>query len=110
RGPGSLGTPPARVPIQLRQITSLALVAVELSAAIRVEPVPASASVAIDAVAVGRGTWEGDFAAGPHRIEVAATGFLPAAQEVELSAGERRVVRVALQRDPASPFWRKPPR
>ena len=66
--------------------------------------------MAVDSVVIGRGTWEGRLRAGAHRIEVAATGFVTGAQEVTLPRGERRVVVVALPRDPGSPFWRKPPR
>src|SRR5262249_54412892 len=59
RGEGEIGTPPVRVHIDQGQITPITLAAEELSAAIRVEPVPVSASVAIDQITVGRGIWGG---------------------------------------------------
>ena len=110
RGEGELGTPPILVHIEHNQVTPLTLAAQELSAAIRVEPAPMSASVAIDAVTVGRGIWEGRLPAGSHKVEVTAQGFLPEVRQVRLARGDRPVIIVALQRDPSSPFWRKPPR
>ena len=109
RGPGALGTPPVSVPVKRAATTPLTLAAEELTAELRVEPMPVAASVAIDAVAVGRGLWEGRLRAGPHKIEVADAGFVPAVREVKLDRGERSLVSVALQRDPTSPFWRARP-
>lgn len=108
--PLELGTQPVTVPIQLRQLMSLSLVAEELGASIRVEPTPAGASVAIDSVSVGRGTWEGKVRVGAHTVEVAAEGFIAEKRQIEIQRGKRVVLAISLQRDPSSPFWRKPPR
>lgn len=110
RGEGQLGTQPASVSVELNKNTALALAAEELTAELHIEPVPMNASVAIDAIGVGSGLWQGRLRAGEHRIEAAAAGFVPEARQVTLRPGEREVVRIALRRDEASPFWRKPPR
>jgi hypothetical protein len=110
RGEGVLGTQPVSVPVRRDRTAPLTLRAEELSARIRVEPVPVNASVAIDAVVVARGIWEGRLRAGAHKVEVAAEGFVPGVRDVSLEREKEAVVSIALQRDPRSPFWRKPPR
>lgn len=109
RGEGHLGTAPASVTLRLNEVEPLRLEAEVLDAALRVAPVPVDARVSIDAVALGHGPWEGQVRAGKHTIEVAAEGFLPERREVSLGQGERQTLSVPLSRDPASPFWRKPP-
>lgn len=104
RGEGHRGTAPAPVSIERGRTTSLTLVAEELSARLRVAPVPLNASVAIDSVIVGRGIWEGRLRAGVHRVEVAAPGFLPAVEDVRIAAGGQETLEVGLLRDPSSPF------
>ena len=110
RGEGELGTVPVPVVVKRDQTTRLTLSAEKLAARLLVNPVPANASVAIDALAVGQGRWEGRLRQGSHKIEVAAPGFVTAVREVSIEAGSRAVVGVTLARDPSSPFWRKPPR
>ncbi len=110
RGEGNLGTQPVSVPVEIDRTATITLAAEELAAEVRIEPVPVNAGVAVDAVAVGRGIWEGRLRAGRHKIEIAAPGFLADARDVTLDRGQRAIVPVTLQRDPASPFWRKPPR
>jgi len=109
RGEGELGTVPVPVTVKRDQTARLTLSAEKLTARIRVEPVPVNASVAIDAVVVGQGRWEGRLRRGAHKIEVAAPGFLATSREVSLDVGAPTVVRIPLARDPSSPFWRKPP-
>jgi PEGA domain len=104
RGAGRLGTAPMPVVVEVDQTTRLTLAAEELTAEIRIEPVPANASVALDAIAVGRGVWSGRLRAGTHKVEVAAPGFLPWSRQVILQRDERRVLNVVLERDPTSPF------
>lgn len=108
-GEGELGTLPLTVTVKTNDTTRLTLPAEKLTARIRVEPEPITASVAVDAVALGQGTWEGRLRAGAHKIEIAAPGFVSAVRDVKLADGERAVVRVPLARDESSPFWRKPP-
>ena len=110
RGEGELGTVPVPVVVKRDQTTRLTLSAEKLAARLLVNPVPANAGVAIDALAVGQGRWEGRLRQGSHKIEVAAPGFVTAVREVSIEAGSRAVVGVSLARDPSSPFWRKPPR
>jgi hypothetical protein len=106
RGEGDLGAPPASAPVELDETTRLTLRAEALDSALRVEPRPVSARVAIDGVSVGRGVWEGRLRAGTHRIEVAEEGFVAAARAVALDRGEREVAAIELGRDPSSPLWR----
>ncbi len=110
RGEGTLGTAPVQIVIEVDRTTPLTLAAAELGAALRVEPAPINASVAIDGVTVGRGIWEGRLLAGAHEIEVAAPGFLTARQAVTVARGARRVAHLELQRDPRSPFAGQAPR
>lgn len=99
-GEDKLGTPPARAPVLLDEVTSLTLAVEELGARLRVEPSPAEARVAVDGVVVGRGLWEGRLRAGAHRIEVGADGFLPLSQDVSLVESDHQVIGVKLERDP----------
>jgi hypothetical protein len=110
RGEGDLGTAPTSVSVELSRTVPLTLVAEELAAVLQIEPVPASARVAIDSVAVGRGIWEGRLRVGEHKIEVAEPGFLTATLTVTLARGKRERTKVTLERDASSPFWRKPAR
>lgn len=105
RGEGDLGTQPATVPVTLNQVTPLTLVAESLNSSLRVQPTPNGASVAIDGVSVGRGSWDGRLRAGAHKIEIAAEGFLPQTREMSLVAGKPEVLTVSLDRDPNSPLW-----
>ncbi|WP_434047435.1 MULTISPECIES: PEGA domain-containing protein [Sorangium] len=110
RGDGRLGTAPVRVEVEVDRTVPLTLSAEELVSALRIEPVPVNASVAIDGVLVGRGLWEGRLRAGAHQVEIAAPGFLPESRRVVLGRDQIEVARVALERDPSSPFWRRPSR
>lgn len=105
RGDGNLGTQPAAAPVRRNQVTPILLVAEELEAALRIEPVPVGASIAVDGVSVGRGLWEGRLRIGAHRIEIAADGFVAMSREVTLGAGKAAVQYVTLERDPTSPLW-----
>lgn len=109
RGAGILGTQPISVVVPFGGTIPLTLVAEELDAALRVEPTPAGASVAIDSVVVGRGVWDGRLRAGEHKIEIAAPGFLPWVQQIAIPRSGRRVIPVSLQRDPSSLFSPKAP-
>lgn len=110
RGKDKLGTQPVAAPVKAQEVTALTLRAEELDAAMRVDPTPAGARVAINAVTVGRGAWAGRLKSGTHRVEVAADGFLPVVRQIVLERGEREIVTVELQRDPNADFWRKPPK
>ncbi len=105
RGEGSLGTQPVSAPVALNQTTPLTLNAEELEASTRIDPTPGGASVRIDGVLVGRGVWDGKLRVGAHRVEVAAEGFLPTQRDLTLAKGQREVLVVKLDVDPASPLW-----
>ncbi|WP_437955592.1 PEGA domain-containing protein [Sorangium sp. So ce119] len=109
RGAGRLGTAPVRVSLRVDEVALVRLVAEELDAALRIAPVPVNALVSLDGVSLGRGSWEGQVRAGKHTVEVTAEGFLPTTQAIALARGGREVLSVELERDPGSPFWRKPP-
>ncbi len=112
KGPGNLGTQPVRAPVQLDKTTVLNLKLESLDCELRVDPQPLSATVAIDGVEVGRGTWEGPLRCTSHRIEVASEGFLATSRKVTLEPGRVSTESVELERDPASELWRaaNPPR
>lgn len=110
RGAGDLGTPPVSMAAERGRTTVLTLAAEELDAAVRVEPAPVNAGVAVDGIPVGHGIWEGRLRAGAHVLEVAAPGFVPLKRGVSLERGRREVVAATLERDESSPFWKKPPR
>ncbi len=102
-----LGTQPATTSVRLGDVTRLSLAAEPLTSSLRLVPVPAGATVSIDAVVVGQGVWEGKLREGAHRVEVAAEGFLPSGQDVRLAKSERSAITVSLERDLSSPLWRK---
>jgi len=106
RAPDGLGTQPVAAPVRLNEVTALTLTLEQLRAKLRIEPTPAGSNVALDGIAVGRGVWEGPVRGGPHRVEVASEGFLPATRELSLAGDKREVVAVSLERDPTSALFR----
>lgn len=110
RGEDRIGTTPAPVSIRAGQRADVALSAEDLDATMRVEPVPADASVAIDGLFVGRGAWEGRVRPGTHKVALVADGYQNAEQEVKVERGGHGLMATTLKRDPGSPRWRKPGR
>jgi hypothetical protein len=107
RGEGDLGTAPVDADVRLRDVARLNLQAVPLEGALRVTATnPPGALLSIDGVNVGHGTWEGKLALGPHRVEVAAEGFVPKREIAVLEKGNRVALAVGLDRDLTSPLWR----
>ncbi len=98
KGEGKLGTAPVQAPVSSQQTTTLKLTVVPLTASLRIQPTPATASVFVDAVEVGRGTWEGRLAAGEHSIEVRSDGFYPKTQKLTLADGQEQVLEATLER------------
>jgi hypothetical protein len=98
RGLGNLGTQPVTAPVNLNQLTPLTVGAEELEAALRIEPVPAGASVALDGVTVGRGVWEGRLRAGGHQVEITADGFQPSTLQIKVDKNEHQVMNPKLVR------------
>jgi hypothetical protein len=110
RGADGSGTLPAPFSIGLNQRVELALAAEDLEASVKILPVPATASVAIDGIFVGRGIWEGRLRPGEHPIKVVADGYFPEERQVKLARGASEVISIPMRRDPSSPLWRKPGR
>ncbi|HLM76308.1 MAG TPA: PEGA domain-containing protein, partial [Polyangiaceae bacterium] len=84
RGTEGLGTRPTPISIRLNQRITLDLAAADLGASLRINPMPADASVAIDGIFVGRGAWDGRMNPGDHPIKVVADGYFPETRRVEL--------------------------
>jgi hypothetical protein len=112
RGDGDLGSQPTPVEVRLGQVTRVVLYVEPLRCRLRVEPTPPSASIAVDAVEVGHGVWQGKLRCGAHSVDVSAPGFLIAHRAVPLAEGEPGIVRESLEQDPDSPMWKakNPPR
>ncbi len=108
-GDGAFGAQPALAIVTAQQVTLLTLGAEELTSSLLVEATPAGAAISIDSVEVARGVWTGRLRSGPHRIEVAADGFLAERREVTLRPGSERLA-IELERDMNAPMWRKPSR
>jgi len=106
RGEGNLGTQPASATVRINQVTPIVLALEPLECAMRVEPTPNGATVAIDGVQVGSGLWDGRLRKGRHRVEVGQNGFLPQERFIELAPQKSERLVVTLERDPNSPLWR----
>lgn len=107
-GDDDFGTQPTAAPVQKDQLTNLNIEAERLEASLQVTVSPASASVRLDSVAVGRGIWDGPLRTGTHVIEVVADGYFPKKTEVSLDKGEREEVKIELQRDEDAEAWSVP--
>ena len=112
RGDAPLGTQPVVAPVKVDDLTAISLVLEPLEAEVRVDPIPANATVALDGVTLGRGVWEGRVRAGSHRVEVAAEGFVAQRRDIQLAKEQRQLVSLQLERDLTSPLWHQlnPPR
>lgn len=112
RGAGTQGSEPAAAPVRVGEITRLTVGLEDLGGAVAVYPVPATATVVIDGVEVGRGIWQGALKLGPHRVELASEGFIPLERKVDLVDDEPVVLRLSLERDRTSGVWqvKKQPR
>jgi hypothetical protein len=105
KGEGNLGTAPSQASVKENQAATLTLSAVELDAEIRIEPVPANASVFVDGVQLGNGVWEGRLQSGSHQIELAGEGFVAYRKITTLTRGKRELLKVVLERDLSNPMW-----
>ncbi len=112
RGQGNLGSEPAPAVVAADQTTSLALRLAALDCDLSIAPQPANASVALNGVSLGMGTWRGRTTCTPHRIEVSANDFITETRTVELALGQPKVETIELERNPDSETFRKshPPR
>jgi len=106
RGEGDLGSMPVAVEVKLNQRTKVQLVSEPLECALRVEPSPASASVVVDGIEVGRGNWQGKVRCGGHQVEIGEEAFIPFKKDVGLTKGKPPTVLVqSLERDLTNPKW-----
>lgn len=108
RGEENLGTLPVRVKVQGDNDAPLRLIAEPLEAELQVNLQPFDALIAVDLMTLGKGSWSGRVKPGAHTIEVGAEGFIAQIREIALVRGEKKALTVVLQRDPTSPFWRRP--
>jgi hypothetical protein len=102
------GTQPVAIVIKREEPSTLTLDAVSLDAAMRIEPLPGGATVALDGVTLGDGAWEGSLPSGSHRVEVALVGYVPYKRDIALESSARRQLLVQLERDESSPIWQDP--
>jgi len=72
---------------------------------LRVTVQPASATIRIDGVAVGTGTWEGPIAPGSHRVTFAASGRASLERRVEVVQGRHHVLDVELVAKRKAGVW-----
>jgi len=100
RGEGNLGTQPVRPSLSRDQVVTLNLLAEQLDASVRVDPVPANSTVSIDGIVLGRGGWQGRLRAGNHAVSASSEGFLPFARTVALKKDTVALVPANLERDP----------
>ena len=105
KGEGNLGTAPSQANVKENLAATLTLSAVELDSEIRIEPVPANASVFVDSVQIGNGVWEGRLQSGAHEIEIAGEGFVAYRKTTNLTKGKKELVKVRLERDLSNPMW-----
>lgn len=105
KGEGNVGTAPSQASVKENQAATLTLTAVELDAEIRIEPVPANASVFVDGVQLGNGVWEGRLQSGAHQIEIAGDGFVAYRKSTTLTKGKKELLKIKLERDLSNPMW-----
>jgi hypothetical protein len=84
------------VTVARRGNLELALDAAPITGHVRVVTVPLSATIVVDGKPVGTGSWDGDVAPGPHRIEASLTDASPAVREVIVQRGETVVQEIPL--------------
>ncbi|MGZ5967911.1 MAG: PEGA domain-containing protein, partial [Polyangiales bacterium] len=108
KGPGIMGTQPVPANVQVDQTVVLRLRLEELPAEVRVETDPIGASIILDGVPVGQGSWEGRLRGGQHKIDSQAEGYFRTTKSFDAKTeGGKQTWKVALDRDENSPFWTK---
>jgi hypothetical protein len=102
RAPGNQGSQPTAAEVRLDAVTRLTIRLELLRAQLRVRPVPTAATVVIDGVSVGRGSWNGRLRAGPHAVEVRAEGYETNRRRIDVPADRVTSVDVELEEAKAS--------
>lgn len=72
---------------------------------LRVSVLPASATIRIDGVVVGTGSWEGPIAPGSHRVTFSASGRANLERRVEIVQGRQHVLDVQLEAKKKASAW-----
>jgi hypothetical protein len=101
RGDGNVGTQPVRPNVALDQVVTLNLLAEQLDAAVRIEPTPATSTVAVDGIVLGRGAWQGRLRPGAHDVSATLEGFLPWKRSIALAKDGSASIEPKLERDPS---------
>jgi hypothetical protein len=108
KGAGITGTQPVPANVQVDQTVVLRLRLEELPAEVRVETDPIGASIILDGVPVGQGSWEGRLRGGQHKIDSQAEGYFRTTKSFDAKTeGGKQTWKVTLDRDENSPFWTK---
>ncbi len=100
-----VATVPVTVVVQPGESAPLQMKAVPLDATVKILPSPATATLSLDGVSMGRGGFQGRIQPGYHLVEVTAEGYFPEKQKVSVPAGEERAVQITLRKDWSSPVW-----
>lgn len=101
-GPWSAGAPPTEVTVLLAQRAESVLELRELESVLAVRTSPATATISLGAVQVGRGVWEGRLPAGKIEVEIAAIGYQTRREWVDLAALERKTLSFELAPESAA--------
>ncbi|MFO0555970.1 MAG: PEGA domain-containing protein [Polyangiaceae bacterium] len=107
-GDGDLGTLPAAAIIKKDDVTALTLEATPLESELGITVSPAGATVRIDSVVVGHGIWDGHLTKGAHVVEALLDGYYSKREEVALEKGERKELKLTLERDDDAAAWKIP--
>ncbi|MEO5730013.1 MAG: PEGA domain-containing protein [Byssovorax sp.] len=104
---GNRGSAPSSVAILEGQTALAQLPVSDLGPPLRIDTAPPTASLAIDGVILGRGSWEGRLPIGGHRVVGSEDGYYTRAIAlvVQNSSLTSERVRVALVVDPGSSRW-----
>lgn len=75
RGSGTLGTQPQQISVARDELREVVLVARELAGPLSIRVEPARASLWLDGVPLGQGSWQGGVLSGAHRVESRLEGY-----------------------------------
>ena len=100
----AVGTAPTVANVVVGQVVPLHLRSQPLGAPIRLDPEPATATLTIDGVVLGKGAWEGRLPLGTHLVESADEGYITA--HTHLDGAAHGLIAIKLPIDGAHPRWR----
>jgi hypothetical protein len=102
---GDLGSAPRKATVVQGQTVLAQVVAAPLGPDLRVVLEPSTAQLYIDAVLVGKGTWQGRLPLGSHKIDARELGYFALASPITVSAATRGDIKLTLKVDRAHPRW-----